>query len=96
MIRNQLQGMFGEVGFDHQHDIMAITINRWSHGYSYFLSGMFDDEEQSQKTIQLARQPVGRITIANSDSDWSPYANSAIDQAWRAVNELTAMKKVNA
>ena len=96
MIRDQLQGMFGEAGFDHQRDIMAITVNRWSHGYSYFLSGMFDDEEQSQKTIQLARQPVGRITIANSDSDWSPYANSAVDQAWRAVNELTAMKKVNA
>jgi spermidine dehydrogenase len=57
---------------------------------------MFDDEAEAQKTIQRARQPVGRITIANSDADWSPYANSAIDQAWRAVNELTAMKKVNA
>lgn len=96
MIRDQLQGMFGEAGFDHQRDIMAITVNRWSHGYSYFLSGMFDDEDDAQKTIHLARTPVGRITIANSDSDWSPYANSAVDQAWRAVNELTAMKKVSA
>ncbi|MBX9384611.1 spermidine dehydrogenase, partial [Serratia marcescens] len=59
-----------------------------SHGYSYFLNGLFDDEEEAKKIIETARQPIGKIVIANSDSDWSPYANSAIDQAWRAVNEL--------
>lgn len=88
MIREQLQGMLGEAGFDHQRDIQAITVNRWSHGYSYFLNGLFDDEEEAKKIIETARQPIGKIVIANSDSDWSPYANSAIDQAWRAVNEL--------
>lgn len=88
MIREQLQGMLGAAGFDHQRDIQAITVNRWSHGYSYFLNGMFDDEAEAKKIITTARQPIGKIVIANSDSDWSPYANSAIDQAWRAVNEL--------
>lgn len=88
MIREQLQGMLGAAGFDHQRDIQAITVNRWSHGYSYFLNGMFDDEDEAKKIIETARQPIGKIAIANSDSDWSPYANSAIDQAWRAVNEL--------
>ncbi|AUX93171.1 NAD(P)-binding protein [Mixta gaviniae] len=88
LIREQLQGMLGEAGFDHQRDILAITVNRWSHGYSYFLNGLFDDEDEAQNIIATARQPVGRITIANSDADWSPYANSAIDQAWRAVSEL--------
>ncbi len=96
MIREQLQGMFGEAGFDHQRDIQAITVNRWSHGYSYFLNGLFDDEKEAEQIIHTARQPIGRITIANSDSDWSPYANSAVDQAWRAVNELTAMNKESA
>lgn len=95
MIREQLQGMFGAAGFDHQRDIQAITVNRWSHGYSYFLNGLFDDEKEAEQIIYTARQPIGRITIANSDSDWSPYANSAVDQAWRAVNELTAMNKEN-
>ncbi|QHM70744.1 NAD(P)-binding protein [Mixta intestinalis] len=88
LIREQLQGMLGAAGFNHQRDILAITVNRWSHGYSYFLNGLFDDEDEAQKIITTARQPIGNITIANSDSDWSPYANSAIDQAWRAVNEL--------
>ena len=72
---------------------LAITVNRWSHGYSYITNTLFDDEEQCDKWIELGRQPVGNITIANSDSDWSPYAHSAIDQAWRAVNELVAMHK---
>ena len=90
MIREQLQGMLGSAGFDHQRDIQAITVNRWSHGYSYFLNSLFDDEDEAQRIIATARQPVGKIAIANSDSDWSPYANSAIDQAWRAVNELIA------
>lgn len=91
MIREQLQGMFGDVGFDHKKDILAITVNRWSHGYSYALSGLFDTEEGSQKIIETARKPIGRITIANSDSDWQPYAHAAIDQGWRAVKELHDM-----
>ncbi len=60
MIREQLQGMLGEAGFDHQRDIQAITVNRWSHGYSYFLNGLFDDEEEAKKIIETARQPIGR------------------------------------
>lgn len=66
MIREQLQGMFGAAGFDHQRDIQAITVNRWSHGYSYFLNGLFDDEKEAEQIIHTARQPIGRITIANS------------------------------
>ncbi len=72
MIREQLQGMLGGAGFNHEQDILAITVNRWSHGYSYITNTLFDDEEQCDKWIELGRQPVGNITIANSDSDWSP------------------------
>ncbi len=38
--------------------------------------------------IKLGRRPHGRISIANSDSGGDAYANVAIDQAWRAINEL--------
>ena len=31
----QLNGMFGAFGFDAARDIKSITVNRWSHGYSY-------------------------------------------------------------
>ena len=35
----------------------------------------------------IARQPYGRITIANSDAGAAAYTDSAIDQAYRAVGE---------
>jgi spermidine dehydrogenase len=38
--------------------------------------------------MQLARQPLGRVSIANSDAGWDPYLHGAVDQAWRAVAEL--------
>lgn len=91
MIRAQLQEMFGSTGFDNQRDISAITVNRWAHGYAYYPTSLFDDMDKMPEIIDRARKPVGRIAIANSDSDWSAYAHAAIDQAWRAVNELKDM-----
>jgi spermidine dehydrogenase len=86
-IRDELDRMLGPGGFSAARDIAAITVNRWAHGYSYDPNSLFDDEEdESLKTA--ARQPVGRVTIANSDADWEAYAHSAIDQAARAVREL--------
>lgn len=96
MIREQLQGMLGSAGFHHEKDILAITVNRWAHGYSYVANTLFDDETEAEKTIETARQPVGNITIANSDANWEPYAHGAIDQGWRAVNELVAMHNIRA
>ena len=33
-VRGQLQAMLGSAGFDHKRDILAITVNRWPHGYA--------------------------------------------------------------
>ncbi|APJ04794.1 NAD(P)-binding protein [Silvanigrella aquatica] len=88
-IRNQLQRMFGSVGFNHKKDILGITINRWAHGYSYFENSLYDDENEAEKTIETARMPLGNVTIANSDSGWEALSHTAIDMAYRAVSELT-------
>lgn len=90
MIREQLDNMFGQYGFDHEEMITGITVNRWGHGYSYCVNTLFDDEEEAEKIIETARQPFGRIHIANSDSEWDPYMHAAIDAAHRAVNEIDA------
>jgi spermidine dehydrogenase len=37
----------------------------------------------------VARKPYGRIAIANADADAYAYTDSAIDQAYRAVGEIT-------
>ena len=80
--------MLGPGGFDHQNDILSITVNRWSHGYAYFSNSLYDDADESEKWMNLARQPVGNVSIANSDAAWSAYAHAAIDEAHRAVEEV--------
>ena len=87
-IRDQLQRMLGAGGFEQQRDILAITVNRWPHGYSYYSNPLFDGEDGGEAVMQLARQPLGRVSIANSDAGWDPYLHGAVDQAWRAVAEL--------
>jgi spermidine dehydrogenase len=73
--------------FDSQRDVAAITVYRWAHGYAYGFNSLFD-KESDPPVEDVARQPVGRITIANSDAAMSAYAHEAIDQAARAVREL--------
>jgi spermidine dehydrogenase len=87
-IRQDLDRMLGPGGFASARDIAAITVNRWSHGYSYDKSSLYDDDAEFAATARLARRRAGRVAIANSDAEWSAYAHSAIDAADRAVREL--------
>ena len=36
-VRLQLQGLLGPGGFDAAKDIAGITVNRWAHGYAYYI-----------------------------------------------------------
>ena len=87
-LRDQLQRMLGPGGFNHETDILGITVNRWSHGYAYFSNSLFDDADESEALMNLARKPLGHVSIANSDAAWSAYAHAAIDEAYRAVGEV--------
>jgi spermidine dehydrogenase len=44
--------------------------------------------DQMAKIAAVARQKIGRIVIANSDSGWDAYTDVAINQAHRAIAEL--------
>jgi spermidine dehydrogenase len=88
-IRDLLQRALGPAGFDAATDIEAITVNRWSHGYTLEYMRPWDAYwPDGPLPIETARQGWGRIAIANADSGAYAYAHSAIDQAGRAVNEL--------
>ena len=88
-VRTVLHGLLGPAGFDVQDDILAITVNRWPHGYAYEYMDLWDPQwPQGQAPHEVARQPAGHIAIANSDAGASAYTHVAIDQAWRAVQEL--------
>ena len=90
-IREQLAQILGPGGFDPARDIAAITVNRWPHGYAYEYSSLWDKFvlDGGETPCEVARKPLGRIAIANSDAGARAYTDEAINQAYRAIGEIT-------
>jgi spermidine dehydrogenase len=87
--RDQLDRILSPGGFDLAEDIQAITVNRWPHGYGYEYNPLFDpDWPEAERPNVIGRKKFGRIAIANTDSGATAYTDVAIDQAYRAVQEL--------
>ncbi|MEX0709008.1 MAG: NAD(P)-binding protein [Woeseia sp.] len=88
-IFSHLDGMLGDYGFDAEREIAAITLNRWPHGYAYEFEGLGVPREYSRHHGPhiRGRERIGRISIANSDSEAYAYVDGAIDAADRAVDE---------
>jgi spermidine dehydrogenase len=92
-IRDQLARILGAGGFDPARDIIAITVNRWPHGYAYTYNSLYEPMEWVYTTTNdrpcvAARQPFGLISIANSDAAASPHTDAAFLEAHRAVSEV--------
>ena len=88
-LRSVLNSLLGAGGFDAARDILAITVNRWPHGYARDHIDLEDADWNVEPPPEVVgRQRFGNIAIANSDAAADAYTHTAIDQAWRAVNEL--------
>ncbi len=92
-VQDQLGRMLGPSGFDPGRDLLALTVNRWPHGYAYTYNTLFDPVEWALGTPDdrpcvVARKPFFRIAIANADAAASPHTDAAIREAARAVGEL--------
>ena len=92
-IYSHFDGMLGPYGFDAEKEIAAITLNRWPHGYAYEFEGIGVPPEYDRYNGPhiLGRAQMGRISVANSDSEAYAYVDGAIDSADRAVNEQLAL-----
>ena len=90
-IRDQLSRMLGAKNFDPARDISAITVNRWPHGYAYEYNSLWDSFwlEGTETPCEVARRPHGKIAIANADAGAYAYTDEAMNQAHRAVSEIT-------
>ncbi len=87
--RDQLAGILSGGGFDPSKDLAAITVNRWAHGYANWYSPPSSSEhENATPPHVIGRKRFGRIAIANSDAGARANVNSAVDQAYRAIEEL--------
>ena len=92
-IRSQMTRILGPGGFDAARDILAITVNRWPHGYAYSYNSLWDPldwvfGEGDDRPNVVARQPFGLVSIANSDAAASSHTDAAILEAHRAVTEV--------
>jgi spermidine dehydrogenase len=91
-VRDQLGRMFGAGGFEPDKDILAITVNRWPHGYAYSYSTLIDPEWPAGKAPHIiGRQRFGRIAIANADAGADAETSIAIAEALRARREVLAV-----
>jgi spermidine dehydrogenase len=95
-IRDQLGRMLGDGGFDPARDIAGITVNRWPHGYAYGYdpeSGDIAFEPElwpvEKRHWLVARHRFGNISIAGTDAASNAMTESAIEEAYRAVNDLS-------
>ena len=93
-IREQLDRVLGPGGFDAGRDILAITVNRWPHGYTYQYNSLYDDFwlAGTQTPCEVARRPFGRIAVANADAAAYGYTDAAIDHGLRAAGEALALR----
>jgi len=89
-IRDQLGRVLGPGGFDPGRDIAGIAVNRWPHGYAPEYNALSDGGTNENTPNIAGRKTFGRIAIANADAGMAAYTDIAIDQAYRAVNELLA------
>ncbi|MFM7273834.1 MAG: twin-arginine translocation pathway signal, partial [Gammaproteobacteria bacterium] len=91
VVRTVFGGMLAPGGFSAARDVLAITVNRWPHGYA---RDHLDLEDAAWNTEPppnvVGRQRFGNIVIANSDAGADAFTHTAIDQAWRAVGELAS------
>ncbi|MDO4449569.1 MAG: NAD(P)-binding protein [Moraxella sp.] len=85
---DQLKELYDLAGENLDDKVLAVTINRWGHGYSYEFNRLFDKDEVADKVLANVRRSHGNIYMAGSDAGWTPYADGAIDEAWRAVDEI--------
>ncbi len=91
-IRDQFTDMFGKTGFDANHDIAGIILNRWGHAYLSPQPGFFFGSDGKPGPGDVLRQnSYGRIAFANSDLGGIMDHRMSILEARRASQTLTKM-----
>jgi len=95
-VREQLGRLLGPGGFVPARDIAGITVNRWPHGYAYSYDPQSDRVAfqpdawpPAMQHWRTASRRFGNIGLAATDAASNAMTESAIEEAHRAVQELT-------
>lgn len=88
-IRRMAAGALSGGGLDPARDILAITVNRWPHGFATGRNMVNEPTAYDELSPTVtAKQKFGRIAICNSDAAGTSLVQSALSEAFRAVNDL--------
>lgn len=95
-VRDELNRILGDGGFDAARDIAGITVNRWPHGYAYTHDPETDSIAwepelwpEDKRHWHRGSQPFGNIRIAGTDAASNAMTEAAIEQAYRAIEEIS-------
>ena len=98
-LESSLYDMIGRVvntqggDFDPERDIDELMVNRWNYGYAHELTSLWDPSLYGAYADQPQRRgkaPFRNVAIANADSQGFAYFHSAVQEGYRAVNDLPA------
>jgi spermidine dehydrogenase len=87
-IREQLVRLFGRAGFDPRSDIAGIILNRWGHAYVCPAPGFYFGRNGKPAAPDVLREPLGRVTFANSELHGHQNWADATAEGKRAVEQL--------
>jgi hypothetical protein len=62
-VRDELTRILSAGGFDAGHDVAAITVNRWGHGYAYSGDPVFDPQDDARRPWETVRVRVGQDRV---------------------------------
>ena len=89
-IRQQMQSMFAEQGFDARRDIAGLILNRWGHAYICPYPGFFFGKDGHPAARDAVRKGYGRISFAHAELQGNQSWVSSALEAKRASDQLAA------
>lgn len=98
-LREDLNRVLADGGFDFDRDVTSVFMYRWGHGMIYPKPGFpFGVPQSKQGQVirtpaprHIARQAIGRISFAGQDTESSPAIESAIGSGLRTATEVLAL-----
>jgi spermidine dehydrogenase len=89
-IRQQMNELFGSVGFDARRDIAGIVLNRWGHAFLAPAPGFFFGSEDQPAPSDVIRKGHGRIAFGHSELQGLMNMAGGIMEGHRAGLEAIA------